>query len=114
MTIIGQNITNNVNAITVPKTTVNYGATPKIYVNSQMAPDQGFSQDANNYYVWYKTIFSDYELSIVFAANAPPDGYPLWIILSIVILVFAFSVTAVVLSKKKKGNCEDDDYSTYG
>jgi hypothetical protein len=114
LTIIGQNITNNVNAITVPKTTVNYGATPKIYVNSQMAPDQGFSQDANNYYVWYKTIFSDYELSIVFAANAPPDGYPLWIILSIVILVFAFSVTAVVLSKKKKGNCEDDDYSTYG
>ena len=115
LTIIGQNTTNNVNAITVPKITVNYGATPKIYVNSQVALDQGFSQDANNYYVWYKTIFSNYELSIVFAANAPPDGYPLWIILSIVILVLSFTVTAVVFLKKRKGNCEeDDDYSTYG
>ncbi len=114
LTVIGQNTTNNVNAITVPKTTVNYGATPKIYINSQVAPDQGFSQDANNYYVWYKTIFSDYELSIVFAANAPSDGYPLWIILFIVIIVFSISVTAVVLSKKRKGNCEEDyEYSTY-
>ena len=114
LTIIGQKTTNNINAITVPKTTVNYGATPKIYLNSQVAPDQGFSQDANNYYVWYKTIFSDYELSIVFASNAAPDGFPLWIILLIVIIVFSLSVTALVLSKKRKGNCEEDnEYSTY-
>ncbi len=109
-----QSTTNNVNAITVPKTALTYGVTPKIYVNGQVALDQGFSQDANNYYIWYKTVFSDYELSIVFATDASPAGFPITVILPIeIITISSFSIVAVV-SKKRKENCEEDmEYSTY-
>jgi uncharacterized protein involved in tolerance to divalent cations len=115
LTIIGQNTTDNVNVITVPKTTFISDVTPKIYVNSQLASVQGFSQDSNNYYVWYGTIFRDYELSIVFTTNASPTQIPSTIILSIVVIVI-FSVSiAMVLAKRRRDNCgEDNEYSTYG
>jgi hypothetical protein len=114
LTIIGQDTTNNVNTISVPKTAVPYGVTPKIYVNTQVALGQGFSQDANNFYVWYKTVFSNYELSIVFAPNALPVEFPLVLILAIVgIIIFSLSISAVVLKKRKESLVEDNEYSTY-
>jgi hypothetical protein len=116
LNIIGQNSSSNVNAISVPKSAVAYGVSPKIYVNSQEALDQGFSQDANNYYVWYKTTFRNYELSIVFATNASQAEFPLAILALVVIFIFSLSIAALVLSKKRKENCEEReelDYSTY-
>ncbi len=114
LNIIGQNSTGNVNAIAVPKAAVTFGVTPKIYVNSQAASDQGFSQDANNYYVWYKTIFINYELSIVFATTASPAEFQLAILATVVIFIFFFSIAALVLLKKRKENSEEElDYSTY-
>ena len=67
-----------------------------------MALDQGFSQDTNSYYVWYKTIFTYYELSIVFAAKPSATGFPTSVTLSI-ILVVAIAVTAVFLRERKIG-----------
>lgn len=115
MTVIGENTTNVVTTLTIPKTTVPDGGTPKVYVNSQVTSEQGFSQDQNNYYVWYRTFFRDYELSIVFAPNAPQVEVPLSIILVIivVILLFSTSITAVFAKKRKKNSDEDLEYSTY-
>ena len=110
LTIIRQSTTNNVNAITVPKTVLAYGVTPKIYVNNQMAPNQGFSEDTNNYYVWYKTVFSNYELSIVFATDASPAGFPITVILAIVVMIiFSLYIVGVVSKKRKASNVEDMD-----
>ncbi len=97
--MIGQKSTNNLYTITVPKTAVPNGVTPKVYLNDQVATAQGFSQDANNYYIWYKTLFSNYELSIVFALKAVPTDFPVAAILSIVVIV-SVSFATVLLRKK--------------
>jgi hypothetical protein len=100
--VIGQKTTDNLSTFTVPKTAVIYGVTAKIYVNNQMALDQGFSQDANNYYIWYKPVFSNYELLIVFASQASPAGMPLWVILSIFVIMLSITIGAVFLNKRRK------------
>jgi len=113
LSIIGQNSANNVDIITVPKTAVAYSVTPKIYVNNLVALDQGFSQDANNYYVWYKTVYSTYELSIVFTTNVSSVEFPLWIILFVIIIFFPLTVAALAFSKKEKSLEEYSENSTY-
>ena len=52
--------------ITIPKSEVAYGLTPTIYIDGQQAPNQGYTKDASNYYVWYTTHFSTHKISIVF------------------------------------------------
>jgi outer membrane protein assembly factor BamB len=53
--------------LTIPKNSVSYGAAPTIYIDHQKAENQGYSQDAENYYVWFTTHFSTHQVSIVFA-----------------------------------------------
>jgi hypothetical protein len=72
-TLTGQSSTTGFSNITIPKTSVTYGTTPKIYINNQPASNQGYTQD-NNYYVWYTTHFSTHQISIVFAANSPTSS----------------------------------------
>lgn len=103
LAVIGQKSTNNLYTITVPKSAVAYGVIPKVYLNGQVATDQGFSQDANNYYVWYKTLFSNYELSIVFALRAVPTEFPMAAVLSIVVIVFVSFATVILRKKIEQG-----------
>jgi hypothetical protein len=112
--VIRQNISDNLYTISVPKTAVPYGETPKIFLNNQVASDQGFSQDSNSYDVWYKTASSSYELSIVFSPNGSLVEFPLASILAIVvIIIFSLSIAAVFLKRKKGSLAEDIEYSTY-
>jgi len=99
--IIRQDETNNLNTITVPKTAISYGVAPLIYVNNQMAPNQGFWQDAKNYYIWYKTTFNSYELLIVFEPKASLVGFPIAATLSIS-LIAPLSIAAVLLKERKE------------
>jgi len=41
-------------------------STPIIYIDGQQAPDQGYAQDANNFYVWFTTNFSTHQVTIDF------------------------------------------------
>jgi hypothetical protein len=67
-TITGETGTAGFGNLTVPKNAVAYGTTPTIYVDNQIIQNQGFSQDSNNYYVWYSTHFSTHKIAIVFSA----------------------------------------------
>jgi hypothetical protein len=58
--------------ITISMSAVPYGSTPTVYIDNQTAPNQGYTQDANNYYVWYTTQFSTHQISIVF--NTPSSS----------------------------------------
>jgi hypothetical protein len=59
--------------ITVPKTAVPNAASIEVLIDGQPAQNQGYSQNANCYYVWFTTHFSSHQISIVFSANAPPS-----------------------------------------
>jgi hypothetical protein len=72
-TLTDQNATAGFSNITIPKTSVTYGTTPKIYIDNQPASNQGFTQDNNNYYVWYTTHFSTHQISIKFTISSSPS-----------------------------------------
>jgi parallel beta-helix repeat protein len=73
LTVTGQSGTTGFSNITIPKNSVTYGTTPKIYVDNQLASNQGFTQDSNNYYVWYTTHFSSHQISITFSTSSSPS-----------------------------------------
>jgi len=86
--------------LTIPKNELPHGTTtPTIYVNSQEALAQGCKQDAKNYYLWYTTYYTAYELQIMFAAKSATTQFPIWILLAIAI-VGIISILAVLLPKK--------------
>jgi hypothetical protein len=64
--ITGENGTLGSGNFTIPKSQINFGSSPTLYIDGVPALDQGFSQDTDNYYVWFTTHFSNHEVSIVF------------------------------------------------
>jgi len=75
-TVTGESGTTGFSNITIPKSAVPYGTTPTIYIDGQTAQDQGYTQDSNNYYVWYTTHFSTHTISIVFTTTLSPTSSP--------------------------------------
>jgi hypothetical protein len=70
--VTGESGTTGFGNITIPKTAVPYGTAPTIYIDSQPAQNQGYTQDTNNYYVWYTTHFSTHQITVVFTKT--PHG----------------------------------------
>ena len=71
--ITGQSGTTGFSNMTIPKTSILYGATPAVYIDGQQAQDQGYAQDATNFYVWYTTHFSTHQIEITFTASQTPS-----------------------------------------
>jgi ribosomal protein S28E/S33 len=115
--VVGQSVTSGLGNVTIPKSIIPNGGTPSIYINSLLASNQGYSQDAKNYYLWYATNSKTYELSIAFKVASSSNGFPLWIFLVlipviVVVAVFVFArkrVFKVFKPRTEKG----DDYSDY-
>jgi outer membrane protein assembly factor BamB len=106
--------------ITIPKSAVpqgTYGTSVEVLIDNKTAPEQGYTQDANNYYVWYTTQFGTQEtalagygfgfsiVSIVFT-KASSQSLPIEAIYGIVAAVILVTIVAVALMliiKGKKG-----------
>jgi hypothetical protein len=56
-TITGPKGTAGLGNMTIPKSDISYGVSPVVYINGQKISDQGYTQDANNFYVWFITSF---------------------------------------------------------
>jgi parallel beta-helix repeat protein len=65
-TLTGQSGTGGFSNMTIPKNEVPYGKIPVIFVDDQQVPTQGYTQNADNYYVWYTTHFSSHQVTIEF------------------------------------------------
>ena len=68
--VTGESGTTGFGNITIPKSAVTYGTTPTIYIDGQPAQNQGYTQNSNNYYVWYTTHFSTHQISIIFTTTS--------------------------------------------
>ncbi len=100
-TVTGESGATGFGNITIPKSAVSYGTTPTIYIDNQPASNQGYTQDSNNYYVWYTTQFSTHEISIVFTATPVPE-FPTWVILPLFAAVILLSVVFIRKKMPKK------------
>jgi hypothetical protein len=97
-TVTGQSGTTGFGNITIPKSAVPYGTTPTINIDGQPASNQGYTQDSNNYYVWYTTHFSTHEVSIVFTAKSSIPEFPS----AIIGIAALMAATAAILFYTKK------------
>jgi tungstate transport system substrate-binding protein len=58
---------------------VAYGNTPTVYIDNQQISNQGYTQDTENFYVWYSTHFSTHQVIILFTqtqSSATPTPTP--------------------------------------
>jgi hypothetical protein len=94
--------------MTIPKSAVPYGTTPIIYIDGQPASNQGYTQDINNFYVWYTTSFSTHQVSIQFAVPPTSPASSLGPVLAVGIAVAEitsiFTVIAVKRLRRKPDN----------
>jgi hypothetical protein len=96
--------------ITIPKAAIPYGTIPILFINGQQAQNQGSTQDAQNYYLWYTTHFSNNQMQIVFIEDAS-DSTP-WLIsssfeLGLTIIAVAIAATAgaaMIVHQKRQRN----------
>lgn len=104
-TITSEAGTTGTSNITIPKSQVPLGSKPVIYIDNLPIDSQGYTQDVENYYVWFMTHFSINDVKIVFE---PVEQ--LWTMDSLVIvagivavIVCAAIVTIVMLRRSKIG-----------
>ena len=111
--VTDQSITNGYANITIQKTAVPYGTTPKVYINNQLAANQGYKETAGQYYVWYTTSYHTYGLTVIFTPTPQSNGLPWWLFVAITIIV-ALCIAAIFLQKivrqKAPENDDDDEY----
>ena len=102
--LTGQSGTIGFENLTIPKADAPYGKAPTIYIDNQIAENQGYTQDTNSYYVWYSTHFSSHEISIIFSnSNSPPQTIPEFpALLVIIVLLIAVTVLMAMTIKKRK------------
>jgi len=106
--LTGQSGDTGFSEITIPESIIVYGTTPAVFIDDQLAQDQGYSEDGNNFTVWYTTQFlSTHQIKIVFATitsttvtptkpptvvsfSLPPTILGILIILTILVLGASF------------------------
>jgi hypothetical protein len=97
--------------MTIPKTAISYGTSPVVYVDGQQASNQGYTQDTNNFYVWYTTSF-DTNLAVKGAQvtvqflipSTPPAtslGFVLVVGITVIEIISIFTVIAVRRLRRK-------------
>jgi hypothetical protein len=100
----GTNGDEGIGNFTIPKSAVDSGTDPKVFIDNAQTSNQGYNQDERNYYVWFTTHFSSHEVSIVFSA---PVSKADWIsqntiYLVVLISIVLISASGVVIYKKRE------------
>ena len=107
-TVTGPNGTEGLGNMTIPKSAIPYGTTPVIYIDGQLAPNQGYTQDSNNFYVWYTTEFSTHQMKIQFmdpsTILATPFGSLFAVAITVPEIILIYTVIAVRRLRRKPEN----------
>jgi subtilase family serine protease len=102
-TVTAEDGTDTFTNVTIPKSAVSYGTIPLIYIGNQKVQNQGYTQDADNYYVWSATHFNGSfygELTIEFT-NGSSSSIISPIIIGIIIAI-AVAVLALLAYRRRK------------
>jgi hypothetical protein len=94
--------------MTIPKTAIPYGTSPVVYIDGQEALNQGYTQDTNNFYVWYTTQFSTHQIKIQFTvpSNLQATPFGSWLAVGVTVsqIILIYTVIAVRRLKRKPEN----------
>jgi hypothetical protein len=121
-TVTGEHGTMGFGNLTLSKNAIPYGTAPLLYIDGVLAENQGYTEDANNYYVWYTTHFSTHEITIEFLSKdtitptptptptttptPTPQNFALpsyWLLLAIILFFLIVSIaTAIELWRQRR------------
>jgi hypothetical protein len=91
--------------MTIPKEAIPYGTNPVVFIDDQKALNQGYTQDADNFYVWYTIEFSTHQMKIQFTLPQIPQVSsfnPLLVIATTIPeIILIYTVIAVRRLKRK-------------
>jgi hypothetical protein len=65
-TVVGENGTAGFCNMTIPISVVSNGKSPVVFIDGAKALNQGYNQDADNFYVWFTTTFSIHHVTTQF------------------------------------------------
>lgn len=110
-TLTGQSGTTGFSNMTIPKSAVPSGTAPIIYIDGSPAENQGYTEDANNYYVWYTTHFSSHNITVEFGNQQQPSTSPtptdqptevsLWVYIAFIASIALVTAVSIMLGYKK-------------
>ena len=112
-TLQGQSGTSGFTNITIPKSQIPYGSGPIVYIDNVAAQNQGFTEDNENYYVWFTVNFSTHQMTIMFrsipsptptATPNPPSSMSLNVPVIGAIILIGLVLTGLIVKRKKSQN----------
>ncbi len=93
----------------IPKTAIPYGVEPTVLVSGEPAQNQGYTQDGQNFYVWFTTHFSTHQVEISFTSEkAGLEVYSLWIVLAFVAILAVVLLSLFFINSKGKSDHKVD------
>jgi hypothetical protein len=100
--------------MTIPKSDISYGVNPVVSINGQKISDQGYTQDTNNFYVWYTASFDTNlvnavsQVTVQFLLPSTKSATSLGSVLAIVIIVpeiiSIYTIIAIKHLRRKPDN----------
>jgi hypothetical protein len=93
--------------MTIPKAAVSNGISPVVYIDSQQSSNQGYTEDANNFYVWYTTNSGTHQISIQFEIPSTSKASSLPIIfvgVTVAEIISIFTIISVRRLRQKSSN----------
>ncbi len=96
-TVTGQRGTTGFGNLTIPKSAIRYGTEPEIYIDNELVANQGYSQDADNYYVWCTTRFSEHDVKAVFSSISHQPNTNFYIVEITIVAFIAITVAILLL-----------------
>ena len=105
--LTGENGNSGYCNMTIPKNAIPYGTIPVLFVDGIRATNQGYTQDANSFYIWFTTEFSTHEMKIQFTGpqiQSITFGPVLAVGIAIPEIVLIYAVIAVRRLKRKPEN----------
>jgi hypothetical protein len=112
-TLQGQSDTSGFTNITIPKSQIPYGSGPIVHIDNVAAQNQGFTEDNENYYVWFTVNFSTHQMTIIFsdipsltptATPNPPSSMSLNVPVIGAIILIGVVLTGLLVKRKKSQN----------
>ena len=104
-TVTGESGTTGSSRITIPKTAILYGTKPLVFIDGQEATSQSYTQDSENFYVWYTTQFSMHQIRIQFSVFLAPETglFVPWFVIALIVpeIVIIYTVIAVKRLRRK-------------
>ena len=101
-TVTGETGTSGFCNMTISKAEIPYGTTLVVYIDGQPAVDQGYTQDSQNYYVWYTTHFSTHNVELRFTGQPTSDSESPMLMYAAIIAVIAVALAIAVIAVTKR------------